>query len=161
MKIPKHLYAVIAALLLPAILSAAPTGSTPADDREVIRSAYNDWVKTIAARDVEAWASYLAPDAVFFPPNHAKLTTRDAILDYYAELFRDPRFALQCRVVGVEIAASGDMAWANGVCEATFTDASGNEAHGSSKWVKVWKKQPSGEWKCSVNIWNSSTPASP
>jgi uncharacterized protein (TIGR02246 family) len=142
------------------MLPAAQTDSSAAADREAITAAYSAWVDTIAARDLENWSFYLAPDAKFFPPDHSALPTREEILEYYAELFRDPLFALQCKLKSVEIADSGDVAWANGVCAATFTGPDGEEAHGSSKWVKVWRKQPSGAWKCAINIWNSSVPSS-
>jgi uncharacterized protein (TIGR02246 family) len=119
-----------------------------------ISTAYANWVEATNAKNIDLWASFLAPEAIFFPPDHPALSDRESILEYYRELFRDPMFKLQCKLEKVEVASSGDIAWAFGICEATFTGSDGAEGKGTSKWVKVWKKQPNGEWKCAINTWN-------
>lgn len=143
-------------------LSALPAlglAQSPTHERSIAR-AYDAWVETVNAKDLEAWSSYLAPGAIFFPPDRPALTSRSAILGFYSELFQDPRFALDCRLEKVEVATAEDIAWGHGSCESSFTGPDGHVAHASTKWVKVWIRQPSGEWKCAVNSWNS-TGASP
>ena len=123
-------------------------------DDSIIERTYTTWLKATNARDIEAWASYLAPNALFVPPGIRSLTTREAILDYYRKAFADPNFALDCRQLSVEVSQSGEMAWAHGYCQAAFTGTSGHKEHGTSRWFKIWYKQSGGSWKCGVNTWN-------
>ena len=139
------------------LLNAQSNTSREAD-RLAISTAYAEWVRAVEAKDIDLWASFLAPEAFFFPPDHPALSDREAILEYYRELFRDPVFKLRCGLEKVEVASAGDVAWAFGMCEATFTSPDGSEAKGTSKWVKVWNKQSNGEWKCAINTWNYNQP---
>jgi ketosteroid isomerase-like protein len=129
----------------------ASTGTT---DEAIIESTYDAWVIATNAKDIDLWSSYLAPNAVFIPPGVPSLETRETILDFYRNAFADPNFALDCRQFSVDVAQSRDMAWARGHCRVTFTDPSDQKAHGTSRWFKVWLKQPDGSWKCGVNTWN-------
>lgn len=129
----------------------APAGNT---DESIIRSTYDAWLMVTNAKDIKSWSSYLAPNALFVPPGNPSLETRGDILDYYRSAFADPNFALDCQQLSVDVAQSGEMAWAHGVCRATFTGSSGQKDHDTSRWFKVWLKQSDGSWKCSVNTWN-------
>ena len=73
-----------------------------------------------------------------------------AIRDFHARLFADSRFSLNCRQERIEVAEGRDMAWSTGSCEATFTGPDGDAATDSSKWAKVWIRQPNGDWKWSI-----------
>ena len=143
------------------VLHAAGTAQSAAThgaDRNAIGEAYAAWAQATNAKDMTRWASFLAPEALFLPPNHVALQGGDAIRSFYADLFADRLFALTCRQHKVEVATSGDFAWSTGSCEATFTGHNGEAAHDRSKWVKVWKKQSNGEWRCLVNSWSSDLP---
>jgi ketosteroid isomerase-like protein len=120
-----------------------------------IEETYNAWVRTVNAKDIEKWSSFLARNAYFTPPDSPSLTTEAAILNHYRELFSDPEFSLDCKQLEVEVADSAEMAWARGTCSATFTDSDGNVGHGKSRWFKVWVKQSDGSWKCRINTWNN------
>jgi len=129
-------------------------------DRVAIDNAYAAWVQADNTKDLNRWVSFLAPNALFLPPNHTALRSNEAIRSFYAELFADKRFALECRQEKIEVSASGDIAWSAGSCRSTFTGPKDSVAHDTSKWVKVWKRQPNGEWKCAVNSWSSDLPQS-
>ena len=152
---------VAGAILGVTLLSPVATGQTFARQeahREAIEKAYTDWVDAANAKDLNRWASFLAPDALFLPPNHPVLRDEQAIRDFYSRLFADSRFSLRCRQERVEVAKSEELAWSTGTCHATITGPDGEAAQGSTKWVKVWKKQSNGEWKCRVNSWSSTLP---
>ena len=147
---------LLAAVSLPLLPAEIQPQSGPHE--RAIANAYTDWVETTNAKDLDAWASFLAPDAVFFPPNSPVLAERRAILEFYAALFADDQFLLSCRQEHVEVSEAQDFAWSYGHCEATFTGPDGQVVHGTSKWMKVWRRQPNGEWKCAANSWSSTTP---
>ena len=138
-----------------ALISGRIAFGASESDATIIEQNYNAWVQVTNARDLEVWSSYLAPDALFMPPDAPLLDTRDAILDYYRKSFADPHFSLDCQQLSVDVAQSRDMAWASGECKATFTDMDGQKASGTSRWFKVWLKQADGSWKCRVNTWDN------
>lgn len=143
------------ALLTAASLLLGQMSALASDaDKSQIEKTYDAWVRVTNAKDIERWSTYLAPNAVFLPPGVQPLDTEKAILDYYLASFADPHFALDCQQVAVEVAESAEMAWARGVCRATFTNSDGKKANGKSQWLKVWLKQDDGSWKCLVNTWN-------
>ncbi len=142
--------ALISGLLLLSQISAFASES----DAYNIEKTYDSWVQVTNAKDINLWSSYLAPKAVFVPPGVPPLATKVDILDFYRTSFADPNFGLECQQLAVDVAESGEMAWARGVCRATFTDSDGQKASGMSRWFKVWLKQPDGSWKCTVNTWN-------
>ena len=141
-------------VLIVALISGRIAFGASESDAAIIEQNYNAWVQVTNARDLELWSSYLAPNASFMPPDAPLLDTRDAILDYYRKAFADPHFSLDCQQLSVDVAQSGDMAWATGECKATFTDMDGEKASGTSRWFKVWLKQADGSWKCRVNTWD-------
>ena len=125
-----------------------------ANEEQLIKDTYDAWVQVTNARDIEQWMTYLSSDAVFTPPGSPVLITDAAIREYYEESFADPAFSLDCEQLSVDIADSGDMAWARGYCHFTFTDPNTKVVSGKSRWFKVWLKQTDGTWKCKVNTWN-------
>ena len=138
-----------------------PEGQTAAREEvhhKAIDNAYRDWLDATNAKDLGRWASFLAPEPVFLPPNHPALRGEIAIREFYSRLFADTRFSLDCQQEHVEVAEAQDMAWSTGSCEATFTGPDGNAARGSSKWAKVWIRQPNGDWKCTLNSWSTNGP---
>ena len=86
------------------------TAFAQSDDEMAIEAAYNDWATAANAKDIERWSAFLAPEALFLPPNRGALNTHESIRQYYLESFADPNFTLHCRQRSVEIAASGDIA---------------------------------------------------
>ena len=149
--------AVIGAILGITLLLLFATGRAFAQQevhREAIDNVYREWVDVTNAKDLNRWATFLAPDPLFLPPNHPPLRGELAIRDFYARLFADDRFSLNCRQEQVKVAEAQDMAWSTGSCEATFTGPDGHAARGSSKWAKVWLRLPNGDWKCTLSSWS-------
>jgi ketosteroid isomerase-like protein len=143
---------VIAALAM--MLVYSPVAFANDSDRLIIEETYNAWLQATNAKDIEVWSSFLAPEAFFVPPGVHPLDTEVAIVNFYEELFADPNFSLDCRQLNVDVAMSGELAWARGICMAAFTDESGHKTNGTSRWFKIWLKQTDGSWKCRVNTWN-------
>jgi ketosteroid isomerase-like protein len=123
-------------------------------DEQLIEETYDEWVRVTNTKDIEMWSAFVAPGAVFAPSGAPVLTTMEDIREYYEASFADPNFSLDCEQQRVEIAESGDMAWARGICNFTGTAPDGDLASGTSRWFKVWIRQVDGSWKCKVNTWN-------
>jgi ketosteroid isomerase-like protein len=126
------------------------------DDSTLIDSAYDDWVETVNAKDIDRWSTYLAPGAIFFPADGPALDSEQAIVAFYAKSFEDPNFSLDCKQDSIEVFDASDLAWSRGTCVATFSLPDGSIGKGSSKWVKLWVRLDNGEWKCRLNTWNNN-----
>jgi ketosteroid isomerase-like protein len=127
-------------------------------DEQAILETYKAWVEATNAKDIEKWSTFLAINPYFHPADSSPLTNTEKIISYYERSFADPMFSLDCRQEHVDVSASGEMAWSRGECTAAFTGADGNEASGTSSWLKVWIKQSDGSWRCRVNIWRNIDP---
>ena len=144
----------ISNLIAMAIILPIQASAVDSTEEQEIEMTYIEWLKATNAKDIEQWSMFLASNPFFLPPGSPPLRTKEAVLDYYRASFADPNFSLDCRQQSADIADSGGMAWAEGVCHATFSDADGRKASGDSRWLKVWIKQSDGSWKCRVNTWN-------
>jgi ketosteroid isomerase-like protein len=120
---------------------------------EAINETYTAWVEAANEKDIAKWSTFLADDPYFSPADSPPLTNTDAVIAYYKKSFADPWFSLDCEQRQVEISESGEMAWARGICNATFTGTDGKKASGTSRWFKVWIKRPGGSWQGRVNTW--------
>jgi uncharacterized protein (TIGR02246 family) len=129
-----------------------------ADDEAAIRAAYDAWVVAADSKNIEAWVTFLEPDAIFLPPNTDALTTYEDIRDRYVSIFEDPNWSIACEHTEVEIAKAGDMAWSRGYCNTTVSGSDGTPVENRGKWNKVWLKQADGSWK---NRLNSFSPVRP
>lgn len=128
--------------------------SIAADSEEQnIHETYAAWVEAANDKDIEKWSTFLADDPYFVPPDSSPLTTTKEVIDYYKESFSDSWFSLDCAQEQVELSESGEMAWARGICNATFTGPDEKKTSGTSRWFKVWIKQSDGSWRGRVNTW--------
>ena len=124
-----------------------------AAEEQAIHDTYNAWVEAANEKDIAKWSTFLAENPYFSPADAPPLTSTKAVINYYKNSFSDSRFSLDCEQQEVEISESGEMAWARGICNATFTGPDGKKASGTSRWFKVWIKQPDGSWRGRVNTW--------
>jgi ketosteroid isomerase-like protein len=152
----KHGFALVSrlAIVLVAIVAVLGVSAEAISDKALIDESYYAWEKTVADRDIDAWSTYLAPQAVFMPPDAQVLEKQVEIIDYYRKAFADSNFSLNCEQWSVDVAESGELAWSTGICHATFSDENGDKASGSSRWFKIWEKRADGAWRCRMNTWD-------
>jgi len=144
-----------------ALLSLAFIGTASAADTKIeqgIRDLDVQWAKAVGAKDLDKTVSYYSDDAMVMPPNAAIATTKEAIRNIWKDLLASPGLAFRWKTTKVEVAKSGDMAYASGTYELTMNDASGKPVNDHGKYIEVWEKQADGKWKCGVDIWNSDLP---
>jgi ketosteroid isomerase-like protein len=134
--------------------SSAPPDTRPASEAAV-RAASADWARAAAAKDLEKTLSFYTDDASIFPPNGPIATGPIARRKAWTTLFAPKDLVLSNAATRVEASRSGDLAYETGTFEETFRDDSGKSVRVVGKYVVVWKKQSSGEWKAIVDIFNT------
>jgi ketosteroid isomerase-like protein len=125
------------ALLVSACTQQHP--DTRATDERAIRDADSAWSAASAAKDLDRYLFYFAPEASIFatPGNMSSKTAK------------------------VDVSRGGDFGYSSGTYEYTFKDAKGKPVIDRGKYLTVWKKQPDGNWKAVADIYNSDLPVTP
>ena len=132
-----------------------PPSDTLAADEAAVRAASAEWAKVAAAKDLEKTLSYYAEDASMFPPNAPVVTGADARRKMWTALLAPAELVFSNAATKVEVARSSDLAYETGTFEESFKDAQGNPVKVVGKYVVVWKKQPGGQWKAIIDIFNT------
>jgi uncharacterized protein (TIGR02246 family) len=123
-------------------------------EKAALRQADTDWAATLAAKDLDGFLGYFAPDAVVLPPHLPAMNGAEAIRQWATTSFNFPGFAVTWNVTSVEVAAAGDMGYTLG--DFTFhVEFDGTPLDDHGKYVTNWKKQADGTWKVVVDAFNS------
>ena len=150
-------WSCLALLLFAAGCAQPPPKDTRAADETTIRALDAQWLKSVAAKDVDATVGYYSDDASLLPPNAPIASDKASIRANWAALLM-PGNSLTWQADKVDVARSGDLAYAMGVYQFTSKDAKGKTATDSGKFVEVWKKQADNTWKVAADIFNSDLP---
>lgn len=90
-----------------------------------------------------------------YPDNGPIVKGKDNILKEWTGMLALPGPGLTFQTTGVEVARSGDLAYETGTYDFATADKKGKVSDQKGKYVVVWKKQPSGEWKVVADIFNA------
>lgn len=137
------------------------TEETPTVDAAAVRQAIDDggnaWESAALAGDAAALTALYTEDAILMVPNAPKAEGSAAIQTAFTEMLAVAPFtAVEIVTDGVEVSASGDMAWAHGSYTSTNT-VDGVPYEDTGKWANVSENRD-GQWLMVVDIWNSDTP---
>lgn len=103
-----------------------------------VRNAENAFAKTVADRDLEAFASFIAEDAFFF--GKEGLRGKKAVVAAWKEFYEGKRAPFSWRAETVEVLDSGTLAFSSG----PVFDPQGQR---TATFNSVWRREPNGQWK--------------
>jgi uncharacterized protein (TIGR02246 family) len=161
------LFAAVVAIVLFAGCQQEPateTGSTedtPAVDPAAVRQALDDfgaaWETAALTNDGAALAALYAEDAVVLPPGAPLMSGRAAIESGFAAMVAlTPFTAIEIVTDGVDVSASGDLAYGYGTFTSTNT-VGGQPFEDTGKWTSIHENRD-GQWVTVLDIWNSNGP---
>jgi uncharacterized protein (TIGR02246 family) len=123
---------------------------------KAIKDDLAQWQKDFAAKDVDKLASHYSDDVLVVNPGSPVLKGREAAKTGYKGIVADPAFSLTFEISGVEVAKSGDLAYAQGPFKMTMTDpATKKPIEDKGTYLEVYKKQADGSWKSAIDIGSS------
>lgn len=140
--------------------SSPPQPDTREADAAAIRKADIAWSEAQGARRLEGMMAYYTDDPIMLAPNMPMAIGKEAIRKVFAPNFDIPGFSAKWQPFKIEVARSGDIAYAIGTYEATMNDPNGNPVTDKGKYVEIWKKQADGSWKCAADMFSSDMPPS-
>jgi len=136
------------------VLTAARLAAGSPDPRAAALAALDDqWSVAAGKKDAKAVASYYALDCVAYPPGSPMLHGRAEAEKMWGDAFADPAYKLSWKTTAVGVSASGETGYSAGTFEETSTVA-GKAVTQVGKYLEVWRKDSSGQWKCIHDIWN-------
>lgn len=140
-----------------AACAAAPTLDRARVEAELLRTDV-EFSKTAEVRDIEAFLAFFSDDPTYLPAGAEMVTGRDAIRAAWAPLFTDPRMSITWKPLRAGAAASGDLGYTIGTYEVTVAAPPEPPTLRPGKYLTIWRKEPGGRWKATVDMGNSSIP---
>ncbi|MGH9381605.1 MAG: YybH family protein [Thermoanaerobaculia bacterium] len=142
-------------------LSVAACGSSEPNlshEQDAVLTAERNWAMAAKQRDLDRSVSFMADDAVTFPPGSPVIVGQTAIREYMAAGFATPGFSVTWEPEEVVVADGGDLAYTRSRSVYTLPGPDGQTQTVHAKGVAIWRKSAEGEWRCVVDIWNDAPP---
>jgi ketosteroid isomerase-like protein len=121
-------------------------GTADAETREQltqqVRDAENGFAATMAARDYQAFATFIADDAVFFggPTGDQSFRGKAAVVESWKGLYEKPAAPFSWRSEAVEVLDSGKLAHSSG----PVLNPKGERV---GTFNSIWRRESDGSWK--------------
>lgn len=148
-----------AALACIATVSLAISGcdkaekADPAAVANAIKADQQKWNEQLKAKDQEGILSHYADDAFLAAPGAPPASGSTAIRKEYAGALADHYFSLDFAADKVDVASSGDLAYARGHFTEKHQDPKSHQiVTQSGSYLTVYKKQPDGSWKAVEDV---------
>ena len=117
-----------------------------------------EWAAAARERDLDRSVSYMADDAIMFPPEGAPVIGKAAIREYMASGFANAGFSVTWEPEDAVVSDGGDLAYTRSHSVYTVPGANGAIQTIHAKGVTIWRKSADGNWHCVVDIWNEAPP---
>lgn len=127
-------------------------------ERASLRAAADAYHAAAAAADPAAVSALYTSDGMMIPPNAQSLSGLDAIRAFADSFTEAPGFEMSFGDSMVEVGAGGGMGYTLAEVTVTVDGPDGEPVVEVLRDFHLWEKQ-GGEWKVSVDIWNSPDPA--
>lgn len=116
--------------------AAGQAGGDPAAEVEARERAF---ARTMADRDMEAFLTFVSPEAIFFGGSGA-IRGRDAVAAAWAPFFQGPDAPFSWSPDVVEVLDSGTLALSSG----PVLNPQGEQV---GRFNSIWRKDPDGVWR--------------
>jgi ketosteroid isomerase-like protein len=133
---PRH---VPLLMLLLAATSRLQAQAMDAEMAQQVVAAESSFAATMASRDLDAFARFVAPEAVFFG-GAGPIRGREAVVQSWSRFFAQPAPPFSWKPATVVVLDSGTLALSSG----PVFDPDGQQ---TATFNSIWRREPNGEWK--------------
>ena len=150
---------VLAVSALGCSTTPAPVPDTRAADLQAVKDVETAWVKDVATKDPDKWASYFTDDGSGLYPGGPTLNGKAAVKAAMTPVMADPNFSLTFQSTRSVASKGGDMVYSQGTYVMTMTDPKTKKPMtDKGKYLTAYMKQPDGSWKAIADTFNSDSP---
>ncbi len=107
-------------------------------------------------RDVERILSYWTDDAIALPPGLPAVVGKAALRQYVEDSMQIPGFRISWTSTDVTFSPDGNLAYMHSRNAVTMDAPDGTPSTTKGRAVTIWRREPDGEWRCTVDIWNAA-----
>ena len=105
--------------------------------------------------EIERILSYWTDDARIYPPGTPVISGKAALREYVEAALAIPGFHITWTTTEATLSPDGQLAYLLSTNAVTLPSATGELVTTPGRAVTVWRKEPDGEWRCAVDIWNA------
>ena len=105
-------------------------------------------------RDVERLISYWTEDAVVLPPGLPAVVGQAALREYVQGSLQIPGFRITWTSTDAAFSPDQNLAYLFSRNEVTLNAPDGTPITTAGRAITIWRREPDGEWRCAVDIWN-------
>jgi ketosteroid isomerase-like protein len=109
-----------------------------------------------SGHDIDRILSYWTDDARVYPPGMPVVSGKAALRAYVEGALAIPGFHIAWTTSEAILSPDGEQAYLLSANTVTLPSATGELVTTPGRAVTVWRKEPDGEWRCAVDIWNAA-----
>jgi len=151
---------VSAALLALSLGCQAPVDSTA----EAIALLERDraWAQAAeAGTNADSVLQFWSDDARVLMPGQPEIVGKEALRQMVTASFATPGFHLSWIPDSAVVSVRGDLGYSYGTNSVRVPDSTGGVVTQVGRYVAVWQKDPDGQWRCVIDIYNAGPVDSP
>jgi ketosteroid isomerase-like protein len=149
-------------ILSAAVLLTAACAPPPPPDYEAMGKALlardSAWLASAATGNVETVISYWSDDALVIPPGQPPIEGKAALRAYITEMMKIPGFKITWKSEKPVFSPDGKLAYLRGTNVVTMPGPNAKPMEFDGRGVTVWRLEPDGQWRCTIDIWNEPPP---
>jgi ketosteroid isomerase-like protein len=105
-------------------------------------------------QDVDRILAFWTDDALVYPPGMPALRGKAALRAYVEGALAMPGFHITWTTSEATLSPDGRLAYLLSTNAVTVPGAEGQLVTTRGRGVTVWRREPDGDWRCAVDIWN-------
>jgi ketosteroid isomerase-like protein len=119
-----------------------------------------EWARVASeGSDIDRILSYWTHDAVVLAPAVPTIVGKTALRRYVESSLQTPGFQIAWSSSDVVLSPDGNLAYMFSKNAVTVNGQDGAPVTMNGRAVTIWRREPDGEWRCAVDIWNAEPPA--
>jgi len=119
-----------------------------------------EWARVACeGRDIDRILSYWTDDAMVLPPGVPTGIGKTALRRYVESSLQMPGFQITWSSTDVVLSPGGNLAYMFSKNALTVNGQDGAPVTTHGRAVTIWRREPDGEWRCAVDIWNAESSA--
>jgi ketosteroid isomerase-like protein len=110
-----------------------------------------------SSQDVDRILSYWTDDARVFAPGLPAFSGKAALRSYVEGALAIPGFHITWSTSEASLSPDGQLAYLLSTNAVTMVGPEGQPVTTRGRAVTVWRREPDGDWRCAVDIWNAES----